>query len=75
MDFNILIIISIVFLVIFLVNKMDQRMAEKHSEKEIKEKNCPPHKWRYEDQPGMENVCFLRCQLCKKTPQEVNEGK
>lgn len=75
MDFSIFIIVGVVFFVIYVTNMMDKKLASKYKNSEVKEKICPPHKWRYEDQPGLEDVSFIRCQLCKKTPQEVSEGK
>lgn len=37
-------------------------------------KACPPHSWRWEEQPGMENTNFIRCQRCMRTPGQVSEG-
>jgi hypothetical protein len=34
----------------------------------IPEKFCPPHRWKWEEQPGMENTCFMRCQRCRRLP-------
>ena len=55
--------------------KVDKKVKNKSVFEELKEKSCPPHKWRYEDQPGMENVSFIKCQRCLKTPSQINEGE
>ena len=35
----------------------------------VVEKACPPHKWAWEDQPGVEPATyFIRCQRCKRLP-------
>lgn len=40
----------------------------------VPEKSCPPHLWRWEEQPGMENTNYLWCLTCGKTPRQVSEG-
>ena len=40
----------------------------------IPEKACPPHSWRWEEQPGMEGVSYMWCLRCGKTPRQVSEG-
>ena len=39
----------------------------------IPEKACPPHRWKWEEQPGMENVSYMWCLTCRKTPRQVSE--
>jgi hypothetical protein len=65
---------SVVLIVVYFVSKTDNKLKDKLTEKPL-DKVCPPHKWRYEDQPGMEEVSFIRCQICMKTPQQINESK
>lgn len=38
------------------------------------EKFCPPHRWKWIEQPGMENTYFMRCLRCKKTPRQISDG-
>lgn len=38
-----------------------------------KEKCCPPHKWRFVEQPGMDKTYFTRCDICNMIPGQ--EGK
>jgi hypothetical protein len=39
------------------------------------EYTCPPHEWRYHDQPGMEGVVYLKCEKCKSSPSYVMENR
>lgn len=41
---------------------------------EVPQKVCPMHDWKWTEQPGMENVVYMWCQRCKKTPRQVSEG-
>lgn len=70
----IVIIVGFLLFVVHFTSKIDQKAKDKLIDPS-KEKRCPIHKWCYEQQPGMEDVMYLRCQWCLKTPQEVNEGK
>jgi hypothetical protein len=69
---NLLFIAIFVGFILFashLNSKVDQKL--KVTQEKPLDKSCPPHKWRYEDQPGVEGVSFIRCQICKKTPSEI----
>lgn len=33
-----------------------------------KEKKCPPHTWKWEEQIGMQGTWYIRCQSCRKLP-------
>lgn len=41
---------------------------------EVPKKVCPLHDWRWLDQPGMEDVSYMICLTCKKTPRQVGEN-
>lgn len=39
-----------------------------------KKGDCPPHKWKWKKQPGMEDLEYLQCEKCGKFPGiEANE--
>lgn len=66
---------GIVFIIlgIYLITYMSIRM-DKNVIKDSKaislppEKLCPPHPWKFEDQPGVEGAVFIRCQKCGMIP-------
>jgi hypothetical protein len=70
---SIVILVGILLVVVYFISRVDEKAKEKLVEAP-KDKVCPPHKWRYEDQPGMEEISFIRCQICMKMPQQINEG-
>lgn len=37
----------------------------------ITPKDCKPHIWQWEKQPGEEDLEYLRCTKCKKLPSEA----
>jgi len=53
---------------------LDKKAGKNEYKPVVVEKACPPHKWRYLEQPGFENTYYMKCQLCHKTPREISEG-
>jgi len=43
------------------------------TEKVPEERACPPHKWAWEDQIGMEGVTLIRCQRCRRLPGWIDK--
>lgn len=68
--------VIIVIWIMLIGIRISAHMEKKYRESNpvIPEKACPPHKWRWEEQPGMENTCFIRCQRCMRMPRQVSEG-
>lgn len=57
----------------YLDSKIDKKVDIKAAEQPIKEKRCPAHKWRWEEQIGMEGTFCIRCQWCRKLPGWMDE--
>lgn len=70
---SVIIAIWVFILTIRFGSHLDKQ-AGKNYYNPIAEKSCPPHSWRWEDQPGMENTCYLRCLACGKTPRQITDG-
>lgn len=70
----VLVIIWIMLIGIRLGSYLDKKYGKYSLNSTIPEKVCPPHKWRWEEQPGLDNTWFMRCQRCMKTPREVGES-
>lgn len=66
MIFLLLMALAIWLVMIFTTNKAP--------EGPIRRNTCPPHAWRYHEQPGMEGVQYLQCDKCKGLPQYVGRG-
>jgi hypothetical protein len=63
-------------LIAFRIGAYLDAKARKNSPKpvEVPEKTCPLHDWKWIEQPGLEdqNVVYMLCQRCKKTPKEIS---
>lgn len=58
-----------VFLLTIRIGAYLDKKAEKSEFKPIPvEKICPPHKWLWEEQIGMEGTFYIRCQVCRRLP-------
>lgn len=68
------IVVIWVFLLAFRIGAYMDSKVDGDNPPSIPEKNCPPHRWRWLDQPGMENTQYMICLTCKKTPRQVGEG-
>lgn len=67
-------IIAIAWFLILAIRVMAYMdKSVKESKLAIPEKACPPHKWNWLDQPGMENTYYMMCMRCKKTPRQIGE--
>lgn len=69
--------IAVVWLLLLAIRigaYLDKKAGRNEFKPVVPEKACPPHSWRWLDQPGMENTYYMKCQRCKKTPREVGEG-
>ncbi len=63
-----------VFIIAIQVGSYLDRHAKPESEiMEVPEKACPPHRWKWLDQPGMENTQYMICLWCNKTPRQISE--
>lgn len=51
----------------YFSTKSDRKKEERELESEIL-KRCPPHKWRFEDQPGMPGCTYIKCTACEMIP-------
>jgi hypothetical protein len=69
----ILFAIWILLIAIRVARYVDKNLV-KNSVKEVEEKACPPHMWRWLDKPGEEGKQFILCLRCKKTPGQVTDG-
>lgn len=69
----VLIIIWVILLGMRIGSYLDKN-ANKNYPKVVPEKACPPHSWDWEEQPGMENVCYMWCKRCQKTPRQITDG-
>lgn len=61
-------VIIIGLIVIYVSNaaNIEKEQMEKLS---MITRTCPPHKWNWEEQPGIDPpVYFIRCQRCKMLP-------
>ena len=65
--FPILIIIW-VFIIALKVGAYLDKKSKNGSKLVIQEKFCPPHKWLWEEQIGMEGTFYIRCQRCRRLP-------
>jgi hypothetical protein len=72
--FQLIFIVTCLFLTTRIAARMDKNLAKKYAKEVVpKEKTCPPHKWSFVEQPGLENTYFTRCTICKMIPGQ--EGK
>lgn len=62
---EVLTVLLVVFILLFMFSK---------SSKATPTASCKTHKWIWEKQPGDEEIEYLRCSVCKKTPTEVANG-
>ena len=69
----VLVVIWVMIIGIRFANYMEKKYGM-NNPMPVLEKACPPHMWRWEEQPGMENTNFIRCQRCMRTPGQVSEG-
>jgi hypothetical protein len=71
---NCVLIVVGIYIISVIAAKMDKDFGPKAVE-EVKEKACPPHKWRFIEQPGMSDTYFTRCDLCSMIPGQEGVGK
>jgi len=57
--------------VLIIFNLFMYKMDKKTQTPELlgpKEKACPPHRWRPNEQPGIPGTFYSECEICHKTP-------
>lgn len=62
---NDLLPLLIILLTVGLLAKASNKRDAKNMPKKIE---CDLHKWSWVDQPGMENVSFMKCSFCGMLP-------
>jgi hypothetical protein len=65
--------VLVVIVLLFVVNITKNHFNKTPKKIDSTDRNCPPHKWDFELQPGMENVYYTRCKLCKKLAGRLDE--
>jgi hypothetical protein len=66
---QIFIIVVIAIIWAILIANVVGNTVNKKIEGPIQEKVCPPHKWAWEEQIGVEPaVHYIRCQRCRRLP-------
>jgi hypothetical protein len=60
----------IVLIVFILVVKGMQAMAKTAEglDQKNKPKQCPPHTWKWHEQPDMEKTWYMKCTTCGRPP-------
>lgn len=43
-------------------------MKKTEEPKKPAEKQCPPHAWKWLEQPGVQGTWYIQCQRCKMFP-------
>ncbi len=76
MSQNFIMILTIVWFFVLAIRVgmyLDKKAIEKYSNR-IQEKACPPHRWEWLEQPGLENTYYMKCKRCEKTPRQITDG-
>ena len=72
MEYSVIITVIIFAWILILALRIGTWLNNKSAKNECVppkvEKACPPHSWRWEEQIGMENTYFIRCQRCRRLP-------
>ena len=64
---DILIMIIVVFVIISIMTRNSRNFEARMALERQKKQNCPPHKWTYRKQPGMDHE-YMVCDTCGMLP-------
>jgi hypothetical protein len=69
------IVLVVIVVLGLLITEFQKNIEASIPEKsvEVKESVCPPHRWRFIEQPGMENTYYIKCDECNKMPGQLGE--
>lgn len=69
----IIVVIWVMILAIRIGMYLDKKAGRNLYNPVVIEKVCPPHKWDWVKQPGIEEAIFyIRCQKCRRLPGYEN---
>jgi hypothetical protein len=72
--FQLIFIVVCLFLTTRIAARMDKNLAKKYAKEVVPvEKRCPAHKWQYNEQPGVQDAYYMRCEWCGMIPGQ--EGR
>lgn len=64
---DVVIMVILVFVIVSIVTRSSRTMETKIAEAQRIREQCPPHKWTYRKQPGMDHE-YMICQTCGMFP-------
>lgn len=64
---DILIMIIVIFFIVSMMTRNSRNFEAKLAEAQKRRENCPPHKWTYRKQPGMDYE-YMVCETCNMLP-------